>query len=258
VPGRTWTRPRWGPCAAWGSGFPIAVPGPGPPGGARPVASSPVLVGPCCPGPMPLGPPWSSVVSGTAPLAGVISRQARQPVAHGCLTMRPAGSHPLTGAPSGGGTPWTAGSSTPSSRPPRGVRTAAWGRTTSLRGGWRLWSGAAVGGCLVGLGPSTARLTMARPSHWGPPRGVGRLVHLFESPFVPVPGQFKSVPRGGPVGSILCPPACPRALAPGRLPSVPPGCPEGREPPRKVTPALGRPSWIAPPPAGRRATGVPG
>jgi len=62
--------------------------------------------------------------------------------------------------------------------------------------------------------------------------------------------SFSIGAQGVPVGSPLCPPACSRALAPGRLPSVPPGCPEGREPPREVQPALGRPSLIPPPHAG--------
>jgi len=34
-------RPRWGRCAAWGSGFPVGAPGPGLLGEARPVASVP-------------------------------------------------------------------------------------------------------------------------------------------------------------------------------------------------------------------------
>jgi len=59
----------------------------------------------------------------------------------------------LIGAPSGGGIPTNAGSSTQSLRPPRGVRTAALGRITSLKGGWRLWFGAVTGCCWVGMEP---------------------------------------------------------------------------------------------------------
>jgi len=141
---------------------------------------------------------------------GVISRQARH-----------------TG-PSGGGIQYTSGSSNPSVRPPRGVRTAALGRTTSLNGGWRLWSGAETGGCWDRMGASPAYLTRAPPFPCGPSRGAGR-------PCVP--------------------PASPLVSVTGRLPSVPPGGAVGRDPRREVPPALGRPNWIAPP-TGGRASGV--
>jgi len=53
-------------------------------------------------------------------------------------------------------------------------------------------------------------------------------------------------------------PLLPRpALLTGRSPSVPPGGPEGRDTPGVVPPALGRPHWIALPPAGGRESGVP-
>jgi len=176
--------------------------------------------------------------------------------AHGCQAMRPAGPHRLIGALRGGGTPETAGNSTPSVRPPRGVRTATWGRTTSLRGVWGLWDGAATVGCWAGMGGSPAHLPWAHPFPWGPSRGAGHPVLPTVSLSVPVRGLIPSVPPGGPVGHPLCPPACPHLPVPSRSPSVSPGCPLGRDFPRGVPPAPARPNWIAPPPAGGRGSDV--
>jgi len=136
---------------------------------------------------------------------------------------------------------------------PRGVRTAALGRTTSLRSAWGLWSGAVIGGCWVGMGPSPAHMKRAHPSPWGPPWGAVRPVDPPASPNVSVPSPFPSVPRGSPVGPPLCPPACSRVLAPDRLPSVLSMVPRGGT----LRGSLGRPSWISPPPAVERASGVP-
>jgi len=106
----------------------------------------------------------------------------------------------VVGAPIGCGTPTTAGSSTPSVRPPRGVRDAALGRTRFPKGGWRLWSGAVVGGCWVGTGASPALLTRARPFPWGPSRQAGPPVHLLACRRATVQGRFPSGPLGGPRG----------------------------------------------------------
>jgi len=162
----------------------------------------------------------------------------------------------LIGELSGGGTPATASSSNPSVRPPRDVRTLKWGITTSMRGVWGLWSGAATGRCWAGMGGSPARPPWVHPFPWGPSRGPGHTLHPTVSLRVPVRGLFPSVPLGGPVGHPLCPPACPHLPVPSRSPSVSPGCPLGRDFPRGVPPAPARPNWIAPPLAGGRGSDV--
>jgi len=162
----------------------------------------------------------------SAASSGVISRQARHTRSPWASSHASGGPHLSISVRNGGGTPTTAGSSGPSERPPRGVRTAALGKTTCRMGGWRLGSGAAIGGCWVVMGALPAPLSKPRPFPWGPSWGAGHPVYL---------------------------PACPLVL----YPSVPPVGPEGRDHPGEFPLVLGRPYSLAPPPARGRASGGP-
>jgi len=219
------------------------------------VTSVLVLGGRCCPGPVPPVPPWSSVVQGTAPLVGISPGKPSKPAGRGRPARHSAGPHRLLGATSGGGIPATAGSPIPSMRPPRGARTAALGRNTCKMGEWRLGSGAAFVGCWVGKTALPTPPSRTHPFPWGPLRGARHHVYLPTCQRVQAPGGFPSVPPGDPEGHPVYPLACPRVPVQSRLPLAPPGGPEGRDPPGEVAPGLGRPSWLAPPPAGGIAPG---
>jgi len=121
--------------------------------------------------------------------------------------MRPAWPHRSISVLSGDGTPTTAGSSGPSAGPPRGVRTAASGRTTSPSGGWRLWSGAVTGGCWGGsrVSHQLIRRGLVR-IHWARRGGRGipciyRCVYVCWFGF-----GFHHGPRGGAWGIPCIPP----------------------------------------------------
>jgi len=251
-------RPRWGPCAAWGFVFPVGAPDPGPPGGAQPVASAPVLGG----GVLPRANAASSAVEQHGPghraPCGLISRQARHTRSPWVSSHKSGGAAPVDRCTDRRWDTNDCRQLTSSVRPPRGVRTAALGRTTIPKGGWRMWSVAVVGGCWVGTGASPAPLTRARPFPWGPLRRAGPHVHLRACRRETVQGRFNVGRWGGLAGHHLYLPARTRAPIPDRSPQLPPGGPSGRDPPREgeVPPVLGRPDWNAPPPAAGRGTGV--
>jgi len=86
------------------------------------------------------------------------------------------------------------------------AKTAALGRTTSLKGGWMLSSGAVIGGCWVGMRASPAHLTRVCQFPWGPSRRAGRLVY---PPCVPTCVGSGSVSIGATGGSRGASPVSP-------------------------------------------------
>jgi len=214
----------------------------------------PALGGPCFQGPVPPVPYWSSVVLVTAPHAGVFPW-------HAMNTRRPwASSHA-----SGGATPVDRCTNRrldtndcrqlhhigedPPRRTHRGNKHIPEG-----------WVEALVRGCDRGVFGWDGSL--ACPSDEGSSVSVEPVAGGLGcvSPCRPTSTASGSVSigaSGGSVGHPVYPPACSRLPVPGRLQLVSEGGPEGQDTPGEVPTALGRPSLIAPPPAGCRESGEP-